>query len=223
MMKSRMFAVSVLLAAAAFSTRSAGREAGLQSLLDAELARFPAKAGIYVKHLKTGEEAAVRGDETFNSASVIKIPIMTLAYQLAEQGKVKLDARVTMTKADYRGGSGVLRYSRPRPAADRARSDHADDHHQRQQRDRSDDHPGGRRRARERLVEAERLQRPAAEHDDLRSVPPPLRSSRSDAQVADAQPSSMPCSSAIRRSRGCRANGSIRSSAPCRSRVSATS
>jgi beta-lactamase class A len=87
--------------------------AGLQALLDAELARFPAKAGIYVKHLKTGEEAAVRGDETFNSASVIKIPIMVLAYQIADQGKLKLDARVTMTKADYRGGSGVLRTHDP--------------------------------------------------------------------------------------------------------------
>jgi beta-lactamase class A len=52
----------------------------------------------------------VRAEETFNSASVIKIPIMVLAYQLAEQGKVKLDSRVEMRKADLRGGSGVLRY-----------------------------------------------------------------------------------------------------------------
>jgi beta-lactamase class A len=85
-------------------------EGGLQRFLAAELARFPAKAGIYVKHLTTGEEAAVRGDETFNSASVIKIPVMTLAYQLAEQGRLNLDARVEMRKADLRGGSGVLRY-----------------------------------------------------------------------------------------------------------------
>ena len=87
-----------------------GAESGLQRLLEAELSRFPAKAGIYVKHLTTGETAAVRGDETFNSASVIKIPIMVLAYQLADQGKVKLDARVEMRKGDLRGGSGVLRY-----------------------------------------------------------------------------------------------------------------
>ena len=38
-------------------------QTGLQRLLDAELARFPAKAGIYVKHLGTGETAAVRGDD----------------------------------------------------------------------------------------------------------------------------------------------------------------
>ncbi len=46
---------------------------GLQRLLDAELARFPGKAGVWVKHLATGEEAGVRVDEMFNSASVIKV------------------------------------------------------------------------------------------------------------------------------------------------------
>ena len=90
--------------------RQRAGEGGLQRLLQAELARYPAKAGIYVKHLTTKEEASVRGDETFNSASVIKIPIMTLAYELAEQDKLKLDARVAMKKSDIRGGSGVLRY-----------------------------------------------------------------------------------------------------------------
>jgi beta-lactamase class A len=82
----------------------------LQRLLDAELARIPARAGIYVKHLKTGEEAVVRADERFNSASVIKIPVMVMAYQMAEKGALDLNARVTIGKADRRGGSGVLRY-----------------------------------------------------------------------------------------------------------------
>ncbi len=88
-------------------------EGGLQRLLEADLARFPARAGIYVKHLTTGEEAAVRGGETFNSASVIKIPVMVLAYQLAEKGAIKLDSRVEIAKGDLRGGSGVLRYHDP--------------------------------------------------------------------------------------------------------------
>ncbi|MBM3782554.1 MAG: serine hydrolase, partial [Acidobacteria bacterium] len=82
----------------------------LQRLLDAELSRIPAKAGIWVKHLKTGEQAAVRGDERFNSASVIKIPVMVMAYQMAEAGRLDLQARVPIGKADRRGGSGVLRY-----------------------------------------------------------------------------------------------------------------
>ena len=102
--------LSLVFGGSLVSGRQLPASSGLQKFLDAELARFPAKAGIYVRHLTTGEEAAVRGDETFNSASVIKIPIMTLAYQLAAEGKLSLDARVEMRKADLRGGSGVLRY-----------------------------------------------------------------------------------------------------------------
>jgi beta-lactamase class A len=82
----------------------------LERLLAAELQRIPARAGIYVKHLKTGEEAAVRPDERFNSASVIKIPVMVMAYQMSEKGTLDLNARITIGKADRRGGSGVLRY-----------------------------------------------------------------------------------------------------------------
>ncbi len=85
----------------------------LQQLLDTELARIPARAGIWVKHLTNGEEAGVRGDDTFNSASVIKIPVMVLAFQLADQGKLSLEERVTIQAADVRGGSGVFRYHDP--------------------------------------------------------------------------------------------------------------
>lgn len=82
----------------------------LQRLLEGELSRIPAKAGIYVKHLKTGEEAAVDADARFNSASVIKIPAMVMAYQMAEKGTLNLDERLTIGRGDKRGGSGVLRY-----------------------------------------------------------------------------------------------------------------
>ena len=83
---------------------------GLQRLLDAELARFPGRAGVWVKHLTTGEEAGVRADETFNSASVIKIPVLVLAHQLAEKGQLSLAERITIRKEDIRGGSGIFRY-----------------------------------------------------------------------------------------------------------------
>jgi beta-lactamase class A len=92
------------------SNISGQSSSGLQRLLDAELSRFPARAGVWVKHLTTAEEAGVRSDDTFNSASVIKIPILVLAYQLAEKGAVSLDERITIRKEDIRGGSGVFRY-----------------------------------------------------------------------------------------------------------------
>ena len=83
---------------------------GLQRILDAELAQFPGRAGVWVKHLTTGEQAGVRSDETFNSASVIKIPVLVLAYQLAEKGALSLDERITIRKEDIRGGSGIFRH-----------------------------------------------------------------------------------------------------------------
>ena len=95
------------LAAQQSSSRAAS---GLQRLLDAELARVPGTAGVWVKHLTTGEEAAVNADRVFNSASVIKIPVMLLAFQLADQGKLSLTERITIQAADVRGGSGVFRY-----------------------------------------------------------------------------------------------------------------
>ena len=88
-------------------------ESGLQRFLDAELARFPGKAGIWVKHLTTGEEAAVRGDEAFNSASVIKLAILTLAFEMADKGQLSLSERITINASDYRGGSGVFQFNDP--------------------------------------------------------------------------------------------------------------
>jgi hypothetical protein len=48
---------------------------------DSELAGFPGHAGVYVRHLKTGEEAVFRADEIFNSASMIKLPVAALAFE----------------------------------------------------------------------------------------------------------------------------------------------
>lgn len=89
---------------------SAQGPGGLQKILDAQAAEFPGRAGIWVKHLTTGEAAAVRADETFNSASVIKIPVLVMAFQLAERGAISLDERIEIRKEDIRGGSGVFRY-----------------------------------------------------------------------------------------------------------------
>jgi beta-lactamase class A len=104
---------TLLTAASADSQQPAHSASGLQRMLDAELARFPAKAGVWVKHLTTGEEAAVRGDSAFNSASVIKIPVMVLAFQMAEKGQLSLSERITINASDFRGGSGIFRYNDP--------------------------------------------------------------------------------------------------------------
>ena len=95
------------LVAAAFLAQ---QPTALQNLLTRSSSEFPGKAGIWVKHLTTNETAGVRDGEIFNSASVIKIPVLVLAFQMAERGEIKLDERITIRKEDIRGGSGIFRY-----------------------------------------------------------------------------------------------------------------
>src|SRR5262245_46559019 len=108
----RLVGIALLLALASLPG-AAQTPSGLQRLLDAELARFPGRAGVWVKHLTTAEEAAVRGDETFNSASVIKIPVLVLAFQMVEQNQLSLGERITIRREDFRGGSGIFRHHDP--------------------------------------------------------------------------------------------------------------
>lgn len=82
----------------------------LHALLTRSAAEFPGRAGIWVKHLTTSETAGVRDGEIFNSASVIKIPVLVLAFQMAEKGAINLAERITIRKEDIRGGSGIFRY-----------------------------------------------------------------------------------------------------------------
>jgi beta-lactamase class A len=108
---------TVALMAGAVPSAASSQEtrpvSGLQRLLEAELARFPGRAGVWVKHLSQGEVAGVRADETFNSASVIKLAVLVLAFQLADRGELSLAERLTITESDVRGGSGIFRYHDP--------------------------------------------------------------------------------------------------------------
>jgi len=108
-MRTRLL-VSVLLLPLAAVLSAQAPPAGLPALLESHLEGFPARTGLYVKHLGTGEEAAVRGDESFSSASVIKLAILIRAFQLADAKALDLSERVTITRADLRDGSGVLQY-----------------------------------------------------------------------------------------------------------------
>lgn len=89
---------------------AAAQPSPLQVFLARTVAEFPGHAGIWVKHLTTGESAGIQDTELLNSASVIKIPVLVLAFQMADRGEIKLDERITITKEDLRGGSGIFRY-----------------------------------------------------------------------------------------------------------------
>ena len=102
--------MKALLALAFSGLLLAQQPTALHNLLTRTASEFPGKAGIWVKHLTTNETAGVRDGEIFNSASVIKIPVLVLAFQMADKGAINLDERITIRKEDIRGGSGIFRY-----------------------------------------------------------------------------------------------------------------
>ena len=78
-----------------------------------QLDALPAETALYAKHLPSGREIAIRADESVNTLSIIKIPVMILAFRDSEAGLLDLDERHTVQPENMRGGSGVLRAFAP--------------------------------------------------------------------------------------------------------------
>ena len=88
---------------------TAGAQAGdLQGYDTRELNGLQARSSIYAKHLPSGKTVELRADVPMNTLSVIKIPVMILAFRDAEAGKLKLGERYTIRPEDLRRGSGLL-------------------------------------------------------------------------------------------------------------------
>ena len=75
---------------------------GLADTVAAELDKMQATTGLYAEHLPTGAAVAIRHTVPMNALSVIKIPIMVLAFRDADAGKLDLAARHTLSMDDFR-------------------------------------------------------------------------------------------------------------------------
>ena len=87
--------------------------ASLHRTLDSLATAHHGTVGYTVHNLDTGERFSLRGDETFPTASLIKVPVLVTLYDLAEQGKLSLDDPLTVLKVDQVPGSGVLQFMHP--------------------------------------------------------------------------------------------------------------
>lgn len=81
----------------------------LQSNIERITRSVNAKWGIYIKCVETGEEIAINADETMDTMSVIKIPLMAEVFRQIEAGKFSLSDRVTLKDSDKRPGTGIIR------------------------------------------------------------------------------------------------------------------
>jgi len=80
----------------------------LEKTVRERLDALPAQTTAFAKHLGTGRQVAVRADEPVNTVSVIKLPIMVLAYRDAEAGRFSLDERHVIRADERRRGTGLL-------------------------------------------------------------------------------------------------------------------
>jgi beta-lactamase class A len=108
-------AATLLLCAATLGAQTAKPPAhadtsALRRTLDAIAAAHHGVLGYSVLNLDTGERLSLRGDETFPTASLIKVPILVTLYDLAEQKQLSLDDPLTVIKIDQVPGSGVLQF-----------------------------------------------------------------------------------------------------------------
>jgi beta-lactamase class A len=85
----------------------------LEETIRARLDSLQAQSSFYAKQLSTGAEVAVRADVPMNTASVIKIPVMILAFRDADAGRLDLDQRYVVRAEDLRRGSGLLQTFAP--------------------------------------------------------------------------------------------------------------
>lgn len=82
----------------------------LRRQLDSLAAAHRGVVGYAVHNLDTGERLERRGDETFSTASLIKVPVLVTVFDLVEKGQLSLDDPLTVLKIDKVPGSGQLRF-----------------------------------------------------------------------------------------------------------------
>jgi beta-lactamase class A len=87
--------------------------AALRRSLDSIADAHRGVVGYTVHNLDTGERLERRGDETFSTASLIKVPVLVTVFDLVTKGMLSLDDPLTVLKIDQVPGSGTLQFMHP--------------------------------------------------------------------------------------------------------------
>jgi beta-lactamase class A len=80
----------------------------LQTEVEHIAADHHGQVSVFAKALQTGQTVALKADEPVQTASVIKLALLYEAMEQVREGKAHWDDKVTLTKENQTGGSGVL-------------------------------------------------------------------------------------------------------------------
>ena len=89
----RVLSVAVLLAAlgSAHAQPMPHHDEALQDALERAVRGFRGGVGVYVRHLGTGQSAAIQADNLFPTASLVKVPILLTTFARIEEGALAYD------------------------------------------------------------------------------------------------------------------------------------
>ncbi len=87
--------------------------ATLRIILDSIADAHHGVLGYSVLDMDTGARLSRRGDETFPTASLIKVAILVTVYDLVSKGELSLYDPLTVLKIDQVPGSGIIQYLHP--------------------------------------------------------------------------------------------------------------
>ena len=104
--------VPVLLAAqrAPAPTFARADTARLHRTLDSLASAHHGVVGYSVHNLDTGEQLSLRGDETFPTASLIKVTVLVTLFDLVEHDSMSLNDPIIVQHIDKVPGSGILQF-----------------------------------------------------------------------------------------------------------------
>lgn len=74
---------------------------------------YEGEVGLYVRDLEGGWGYGIRADESFFSASVIKVPIMIAVYRKIDEGELSLQDAFPTSAKDWAAGAGWLQWEPP--------------------------------------------------------------------------------------------------------------
>lgn len=80
----------------------------LESRIKANIFSFSGTMGLYANDFR-GNKIEINADEEFETASCIKVPILTELLRCVHEGKINLNHKLEYTKENFVVGSGILR------------------------------------------------------------------------------------------------------------------
>ena len=100
--------LAAIFAGGCATAGAARRPSAIDASVDAAARRCGCRIGVAARHLESGRSYERNADQEFESASVIKIAVITEAIARVEKGDIDLSERWTLTADNKADGSGTL-------------------------------------------------------------------------------------------------------------------